>query len=222
MVTFQCNGDSYRGYLSHPRSGSGPGLIVIQEYWGLVGHIKHVTDRFAAAGFNALAPDLYKGQTAEEPDEAGKMMMALSISEAEQILRCAVKQLLSDSATNSKNVGVIGFCMGGQLALFAAATNPDEVGGVVDFYGIHPNVLPPFEQMKAPVLGLFAQRDTYTPPEAVRALDAQLTQLGKEHDFTIYPDTDHAFFNDDRPEVYNPEAAADAWTKTIEFFRAHL
>jgi len=194
---------------------------VIQEYWGLVGHIKHVTDRFAASGFNALAPDFYKGEFAKEPDEAGKMMMALSISESEQILRCAIRKLLDDASTKGDKVGVVGFCMGGQLALFAAATNPDEVGAVVDFYGIHPNVLPPFEQMKAPVLGFFASRDTYTGPDAVKKLDEQLTKLGKEHHFNSYV-ADHAFFNDDRPEVYDPEAAADAWTKTIEFFRKEL
>src|SRR5947209_818111 len=197
MITFQCNGETYRGYLSHPPAGSGPGVIVIQEYWGLVGHIKHAADRFAAVGFNALAPDLYKGEEVDlqEPDEAGKKMMALSISETEQILRCAIRQLLDNGATKGGKVGVVGFCMGGQLALFAAATNPDTVGACVDFYGIHPNVLPPFAQLQAPVLGFFAERDTFTPPEAVRELDAQLTELGKAHQFNIYP-ADHAFFND--------------------------
>lgn len=221
-ITFSCNGDSYRGYISRPPTGSGPAVVVIQEYWGLVGHIKHVVDRFGAAGFNALAPDLYKGETASEPEEAGKLMMALNISETEKILRCAIQLILDDSATSSKMAGVVGFCMGGQLALYAAATNPSLIGACVDFYGIHPHVLPPLEQLSGPVLGFFADRDDYTPPEAVNKLDAQLTALGKEHSFKIYPNTDHAFFNDDRPEVYNPEAAADAWTKMIEFLRDRL
>lgn len=221
IISFDCNGETYRGYLSTAQNGSGPGVIVIQEYWGLVDHIMNVADRFADAGFTALAPDFYKGETAEEPEEAGKLMMALNISETEQILRCAIRRLLEDSAVSTRKVGVVGFCMGGQLSLFAASTN-DDIAACVDFYGIHPNVQPPLHQLKAPVLGFFADRDTYASPEAVKQLDAALTAEGKKHEFKTYTNTDHAFFNDDRPEVYNAEAAQDAWNRTIEFFRTHL
>ena len=221
LISFECNGESYQGYISRSVQGAGPGVVVIQEYWGLVGHIKHVCDRFAEAGFTALAPDLYKGKIAEDPDEAGKLMMALNIAETETILRCAVDRLLGDEATSTKKVGVVGFCMGGQLALYAAATNTS-IGACVDFYGIHPNVLPPFEQMEAPVLGFFAERDNYASPEAVAKLDQVLTEAGKEHDFKIFPGTDHAFFNDDRPEVYNKEAASETWDKMTRFFRERL
>jgi carboxymethylenebutenolidase len=222
MISFECEGDKYDAYLAQSATGTGPGVIVIQEYWGLVGHIKHVTDRFAEAGFTALAPDFYKGEVAKEPEAAGKLMMALNISETEKILRCAIRTLLANQATSSKKVGVVGFCMGGQLSLFAAATNPDQIGACVDFYGIHPNVHPPFQQMQAPVLGFFADQDTYASPEAVHTLDDQLTRMGKPHEFKTYANTDHAFFNDDRPEVYNAEAATDAWDRMIAFFRQNL
>jgi carboxymethylenebutenolidase len=221
MISFECDGDSYRGYLSKSESGTGPAVVVIQEYWGLVGHIKDVADRFAAEGFTALAPDFYKGEVATEPEEAGKLMMALNISETEKILRCAIRRLLADPAVGSKKAGVVGFCMGGQLSLFAATTN-DEIAACVDFYGIHPNVQPKFQQLRGPVLGFFAEHDEYASPAAVAALDEQLTAAGKEHDFTTFPGTPHAFFNDQRPEVYDEAASKQAWAKMVAFFRENV
>src|SRR5262245_25056495 len=158
MIQFKTNGNSYDGYLSTASNG-GPGIIVIQEYWGLVDHIKDVTDRFAKAGFTALAPDLYHGVKAKSPDEAGKLYMALNIADAEKTLRGAITSLLSNPACTSNTVGSVGFCMGGALSIFAAATNPAQVSACVDFYGGHPNVHPPIEQLNAPVLGFFAERD---------------------------------------------------------------
>jgi len=221
MITFAGNGATYQGYLSSPKSGPGPGVIVIQEWWGLVGHIKDVADRFAAEGFNALAPDFYLGQVAEEPEEAGKLMMALNIAETEKILRGAVDRLLADPMTRGDRVGVVGFCMGGQLALYAATVNP-KIGACVDFYGIHPNVEPDLSALSGPFLGIFAELDTYTPPETVKALREQLEALGKKVETVTYPNTHHAFFNDDRPEVYNAEAARDAWERTVRLFRESL
>lgn len=221
MIAFSGNGSSYKGYLSPSVSGSGRGVIVIQEWWGLVGHIKSVADRFAEAGFTALAPDFYRGETTSEPDEAGSMMMALNIGEAEKILLGAVDALLAHPAANGDKVGVVGFCMGGQLSLFAASVNP-KIGACVDFYGIHPNVKPRLETLDAPVLGLFAENDAYASPEAVAALSKSLDTLGKKHEFHTYAGAEHAFFNDDRPEVYNKPAAEDAWKRTIAFLRENL
>ncbi len=220
-ISFQCNGEGYEGYLVRSKSGSGPGVILLQEWWGLVGHIKDVADRFAAEGFTVLAPDLYNGESTTEPEEAGKLMMALNIQETEKIMACAVTTLLKDPSVTSQKAGVVGFCMGGQLSLFAASVNR-QIGACVDFYGIHPNVQPPLDRLEAPVLGIFAERDGYASPEAVAKLDADLTQLGKAHDFHTYPDVDHAFFNDARPEVYNSAASADAWGKTVSFLRENL
>lgn len=212
---------SYAGYFAQSKTGHGPGVIVIQEWWGLVGHIASVADRFAQAGFNALAPDFYKGQIAEEPETAGKLMMALNIGETERILKGAIEALLAEPTTVGDKVGVVGFCMGGQLALFAACMN-DEIGACVDFYGIHPNVKPAFENLRCPLLGFFAEHDDYASPEAVRALSGELKLDGKHHDFITYSGAYHAFFNDDRPEVYDAKAAEDAWKKMVEFFRKNL
>ncbi|MET0649509.1 MAG: dienelactone hydrolase family protein [Pyrinomonadaceae bacterium] len=221
MIEFQSNGGTASGYLSLPESGRGPGVVVIQEWWGLVPHIKEVADRFAAAGFVALAPDLYHGEVARSPDEAGKMMMALTIAQAEKDLRGAVEYLLDHEATEGEAVGTVGFCMGGVLSLYAASKN-ERVGACVVFYGIHPKVEPDFDALRAPVLGLYAEKDSSVPPEAVRALEEKIREHGKAIETHIYPGTDHAFFNDTRPEVYDAEAAADAWRRTIEFLSTHL
>ncbi|HEV8673796.1 MAG TPA: dienelactone hydrolase family protein [Methylomirabilota bacterium] len=219
MVEFPANGTKTAAYLATPKAGKGPGVVVIQEWWGLVDHIKKVCDRFAAEGFSALGPDLYHGKTAKEPDEAGKLFMALNIGQAEKDLRGAVSDLLPHSST--KKVGVVGFCMGGQLALFAATTNP-AVGATVDFYGVHPNVKPDFAKLAGPVLGLFAEKDSFVTPQVARDLDAAIKKAGKSSEIHIYPGADHAFFNDERPDVYNKAAAEDAWRRTLAFFRQHL
>ena len=221
MITFNGNGHTYQGYLSKPKSGKGPGIIVIQEWWGLVGHIKDVTDRFAEAGFTAFAPDFYLGETAEEPDMAGKYMMSLKIDDMERILNGAIETLLSNESTSSAKAGVVGFCMGGQLSLYAATIN-SKIGACVNFYGIHPNVKPNLENLNAPVMGIFAEKDHMTTQEVVKELDKQLCELNKEHTFITYPGTDHAFFNDERKEVYDEKAAKDAWNKVTQFFTSNL
>lgn len=221
LVSFKANGGTAQGYLAKATSGKGIGVIVLQEWWGLVDHIKNVCDRFARAGFTALAPDMYDGATTKSPDEAGKLFMALNIGEAEKKLRGAIDFLLSHEAVSSKKVGTIGFCMGGQLSLFAATLNSN-IGACVDFYGIHPAVKPDFTKLTAPVLGIFAEKDEMVNAEAVSQLEAQLKQAGKRYTFHTYPNTTHAFFNDTRPEVYNAQAALDAWNKVLDFFKAEL
>jgi carboxymethylenebutenolidase len=221
MIKFPSNGGTTGGYLATPKKGTGPGVIVIQEWWGLVDHIRDVCDRFANEGYVALAPDLYHGESAKSPDEAGKLMMALRIDEAEKDLRGAIQYLVNHEATTGTRVGVIGFCMGGALSLYAASKN-SQVGACVVFYGIHPNVKPDLANLKAPVLGIYAERDQSVPLKAVRELERQLKELGKSVEIHIYPDTDHAFFNDQRPDVYNPKAAEDAWRRVIQFFAKHL
>jgi len=223
MVDFPSNGARSQGYLSKPTSGGGPGVLVIQEWWGLAGHIKDVAGRFAREGFVALAPDLYHGELVAEPDAAGKLMMALNVDQAAKDLRGAVSYLLGEGGATGTKVGVVGFCMGGQLALYAATVSPDQVGAVADFYGIHPNVHPDLDRLQAPVLGCFAEHDDFASPATAQTLEEEIRRRGIATDFKIYPGTHHAFFNDDhRGTVYNEEAAADAWQRTLGFFRKYL
>lgn len=218
MIEFDGSGGPLRGYLAKPESGTGPGVVVIQEWWGLVPHIKDVADRFAKAGFVALAPDLYRGESTTSPDDAGRMMMALEIERTEKDLRGAISALREQGGATK--VGVVGFCLGGQLALLAATTSPG-VDACVDFYGVHPNVKPDFEKLACPVLGLFGSKDDFVTPEAVTQLVKDVEAAGKSMEHHTY-DTGHAFFNDTRPEAYDEAAAGDAWKRTIAFLQANL
>jgi carboxymethylenebutenolidase len=220
IIEFHANGRTADGYLAIPDQ-PGPGLIVIQEWWGLVDHIKDLVNRFAAEGFVALAPDLFHGDMTKSPDQAGKLLMALNIEEAGRDLRGAARHLLKMQEVQPNKVGVLGFCMGGQLALYAAAEFPDEISAAVDFYGIHPNVSISPEKLKVPVLAHFAKRDKSVPETQARAFVEELKSAGKSIDAYFY-DADHAFFNDTRPEVYNPDAADLAWTRSLAFLRIHL
>ena len=224
IVEFASNGSTAEGYLARASSGAGPGIVVIQEWWGLVPHIQEVCDRFAAEGITALAPDLYHGETTTEPDEAGKLMMALNIDEAAKDMSGAVDFLGECDAVHGDEVGVVGFCMGGGLALVLACTRPDQVKATVPFYGLIPweHAQPDYTQLSGPVQGHYAEDDGMFDPAAVAALDATLTEAGKEHELFSYRGADHAFFNDTRPEVYDEEAAHQAWLRTLDFFRMHL
>jgi carboxymethylenebutenolidase len=222
MIEFPSNGSTAVGYLAEPSGQHGPGVIVIQEWWGLVDHIRDVCDRLAAAGFVALAPDLYHGTTIAEPDEAGKAMMALRMDQAARDMSGAVDELVRRSG--EAHVGVIGFCMGGGLALVLATQRPDAVAAVVPCYGVipWPDAQPDYGALSAAVLGHYAANDDFFTPAAAEALGEQLRALGKAVEIIVYPDTDHAFFNDTRPEVYNAEAAAALWDRSVAFFHQHL
>lgn len=219
MVTFQSNGGTCEGYLA---DGGGPGVIVIQEWWGLVPHIRDVTDRFAAQGFTALAPDLYRGQTATEPDGAGKLMMALNLAQAAKDLSGAVDLLVQ--RTGRPKVGVVGYCMGGGLALVLASQRPDAVAAVAPYYGVipWPSAQPDWSAISARIVGEYAENDGFAGPDAVRALEQQLRDLGKDATLHIHPGCDHAFFNDTRPDVYHAAEAKIAFDRTVELFRTTL
>ena len=220
-IEFASGSETARGYLAEPEGRSGRGVIVIQEWWGLVDHVRDVCDRLAREGFVALAPDLYRGDATSDPDEAGRLMLDLEIPRAARDLDAAVGTLLGTDTVDGPKVGAVGFCMGGQLALAAATTNP-RIGAVVDFYGVHPNVTLDLEGLEAPVLGVFAELDEFVPPEAARRLETELREAGKRSDFTIHPGVRHAFFNDTRPDVFDASAAARAWADTLAFLRAEL
>ena len=219
-ITFPSNGHTCDGYLAG--DGSGPGVIVIQEWWGLVPHIESVADRFAAAGFTALAPDLYHGESTTEPDGAGKLMMGLNLGQATKDLSGAVALL--QERTGRTSVGVVGYCMGGGLALKLATERPDAVVACAPYYGVIPwaSAQPDWSKLEAKVVGEYAENDGMAGPDVVRAFESQLRELGKDATLHIHPGTDHAFFNDTRPEVYDAAASAEAFDRTVELFRTTL
>jgi len=219
IVSFKSNGSMGSGYLA---DGGGPGVIVIQEWWGLVPHIKAVADRFAAEGFTALAPDLYRGEAASEPDEAGKLMMGLKLDRAGKDLSGAV-DLLQEKTGRTK-VGVVGYCMGGGLTLTLACQRPDAVAAAAPFYGVipWPEAQPDWSAISGVIEGHYAENDAFATPEAARALEVDLKSRGKNATFHVYPGTHHAFFNDDRPDVYDATASNAAWTRVLALFRANL
>ena len=221
IVKFPSNGNEAEGYLATPASGSGPGVIVIQEWWGLVPHIKDICDRLAGEGFVALAPDLYHGETSTEPDEAGKLMMGMEIDEAARDMSGAVDYLAGHETTTGNKVGCVGYCVGGGLSLYLASLKP-EIGACVVYYGVLPGAQLDFASIQAAVLGHYAENDNFAGPAAARELESNLKSLGKEVEFHIYPGTEHAFFNDTRADVYNADAAKLSWERTLPFFRTHL
>ena len=220
MTTFASNGHTCDGYLAG--DGSGPGVIVIQEWWGLVPHIRDVADRFAAAGFTALAPDLYHGEKSTEPDGAGKLMMALNLEQAAKDLSGAVALL--QRTTGSDKVGVVGFCMGGGLALVLATQRPDAIAAAAPYYGAIPwaSMQPDWSALTAKVVGEYAELDGWASPEAAHALETQLRELGKDATMHVHAGADHAFFNDARPEVYDAAASQVAFDRTVDLFRTAL
>jgi carboxymethylenebutenolidase len=221
-VTFRANGHTCDGYLAAAADPGAPGVIVIQEWWGLVPHIRDVADRFAAAGFTALAPDLYHGASSSEPDGAGKLMMGLNLDQAATDLSGAVDLLVE--RTGRPKVGVVGYCMGGGLALVLATRRPDAVAAAAPYYGVIPwaSVQPDWAAIEARIVGEYAEHDGFAGPDAVRALEARLRDLGKDATLHIHPGCDHAFFNDARPEVFDATAAATAFDRTVELFRSTL
>jgi len=219
MVEFKSNGGTCTGYLA---GTSGPGVIVIQEWWGLVPHITDIADRFAAEGFVALAPDMYHGEATDEPDLAGKLLMSMNLATAGKDLSGAVDLL--QERTGRTKVGVTGFCMGGGLALMAACLRPDAIAAAAPFYGgMRPDTVIDWDNLAAVVEGHYAATDRGTAaPEAVKELEATLRGKGKNATFHVYLGTQHAFFNDTRPEVYDAAVAKTAWDRTLALFRANL
>lgn len=218
VVRFAAHGGDCEGWLARPASPNGRGVIVIQEWWGLNDHVKDVAERFAAAGYLALAPDLYHGVVTKSPDEAGKLLMALDVERAERDLRGSVQKLKADTG---RKVGTVGFCMGGALSLFAACANGDDVGACVVYYGGHPKIEFAWDGLRAPVLGHWAEHDDFANANIPR-FTKELLGRGRGFDFHTYPGTKHAFFNDTRPEVHDAAAAKLSFERTLAFFAENL
>ena len=222
-VTFPSNGSQAHGYLATPASGSGAGVIVIQEWWGLTDHIADVTDRLAGEGFVALAPDLYGGKVAHDADEAMKLLVELPVEGAARDLAGAVDYLLAQESVTSSTVGAIGFCMGGGFVLMLAAQQGERIGAAVPFYGVGPGVPSTYTGVKAAVQGHYAERDQMYPVEQAQALEQQIRdEAGVPVEFFYYP-AGHAFHNDENlMGSYDEEQAKLAWSRAVDFLKENV
>jgi carboxymethylenebutenolidase len=221
-IEFPTDAGTSPGYLAAPADERGPATIVLQEWWGVDEHIRSVCDRLAAEGFYALAPDLYRGETTAQPDEAQQKMMALNMDEAEKEMRGAVDYLASHPKCTGQ-VGTVGFCLGGGLSIWTASVN-DKVGAAVTFYYVMPHGKPDLSKLAGkPVLGHFGQSDDFVSVDDAKSLQQELNRAGAEAVFHFYEGAGHAFFADhNRLGTYHPEHSESAWDRTVDFFKRHL
>ena len=220
MISFpRTNGGTAQGYLAEAADPKGPGIVVIQEWWGLVGQIKGVCDRLATAGFTALAPDLYGGKIVPYHDSAAAQAAMGSLdfkASTDQAVRGAVQYL----ARRGGKVGLTGFCMGGAVTLIGAVHIP-ELSAAVSFYGIPPESVAAPKDIRVPFQGHFAEHDDWCSPAVVNELEKKLKTSGKQYELYRYPGH-HAFMNSDRKQVYDDASATQAWDRMVTFFRQHL
>ncbi len=226
MVELPVDGASVSGYLAIPEQGPAPGVVVLQEWWGLVPQIKDVCDDLASDGFVALAPDLYEGEFAlhTEMDKAAELMTSLPPDRAARDMSSAIDYLLDLDLSSGESVGVVGFCMGGMLSLMVGALEGPRVAAIAPFYGAPLNDdAPDWSGLTARVEGHFATADDFFPPESVNALGQHLREIGKNVDFHFYDGTGHAFANSENPlGTYDQVAATVAWDRTLKLFRSCL
>ena len=224
-VEFASNGNMAGGHLAVPPSGSGPGVLVVQEWWGLNPQIKRTADRLADEGFVALAPDLYHGELAghDEMDKAGHLMTTLPPDRAARDMSGAVDYLANHEAVTGDGVGAVGFCMGGMLTLIIAANRGDKITAAAPFYGFpQGEAEPDWSGLNAVVRGHMANPDTFFGPEAAGALESNLQAMGKDVQFTIH-EAGHGFMNEENPMGSHDEAlTAAVWAEMVAFFHATL
>ncbi len=226
-VEFASNGNTASGYLALPSAGSGPGVIVVQEWWGLDSGTKTMADRLAEAGFVALAPDLYHGELAahDEMDKASRLMTALPIDRAGRDMGGAVDFLADHEATTGDGIGVVGFCMGGMLTFVLASLRPDKVKAAVPFYGFPPIEGGPadFSKIEAVIRGHMAEHDDFFPPEQAQALEAYLQGLGKDATLTVHAGSGHAFMAPHNAlGTQDTALAAEVWPQVTGFLHEQL
>jgi carboxymethylenebutenolidase len=221
-IEFPTSAGTCPGYLAIPDGEKGPATIVLQEWWGLDGHIRSLCDRLAGDGFFALAPDLYRGETTTQPDEAQQKMMAMSMDKVEQDMCGAADFLGSRPGVEGSGVGSVGFCLGGGLSVWAAATCPNIVAAV-SYYYVMPHGKPDFSAIKGPVLGHFGTADEFIPPEEAKKLEQEIRDAGVDVTFHYYEGAGHAFVNDtNRLGTYDKEQADISWERTVSFLREAL
>lgn len=218
-TVFRSGGREVSGYLARPTIAQTPAaVIVIHEWWGLNPHIEEVTERYAGAGFIAVAPDLYDGKNTRDSQEASKLMSSLDQNQAIENLKVVTEYLRSMDGVEA--VGVTGFCMGGTFALLLPCHTSLEASA--PFYGDVPAETSILANLSCPVLFIGGEKDEWITVEKMQRLDAALKQYQKAGEVAIYQDAPHAFFNDTRPDVYRAADAQDAWKRVIDFFNLHL
>lgn len=216
-VTFSSAAGQASGHLTRPEKGK-PGIIVIQEWWGLVPHIKDVAGRLATQGYLALAPDLYHGKSTVEAAEAEHLMKGLDWGHAAQEIAGAVRYLRE--VEGATRVGVVGFCMGGALTIIAAIQ--PGVDAYVAFYGFPPAGAAPLDKIAAPGLIFFGEQEQFFSVPDAKTFAENQRKRGREAEVIVYPGAGHAFFNDTRLEAYQRDAANDAWRRTLDHFGRYL
>jgi carboxymethylenebutenolidase len=221
-LEFQTSAGARNGYLAAPASEHGPATIVLQEWWGLDDHIRSVCDRLAGEGFFALAPDLYEGKTTDQPSEAQQMLMALKMDEVQVEMCGAAAHLQSLEGVEGTGVGSVGFCLGGGLSVWAAASCP-EISAAVSYYYVLPHGKPAFNRISAPILIHIAAADQFISLEESQALEAEMREAGVQTTSYTYEGAGHAFFNEtDRLGTYDRAAAELSWERTVSFLRDTL
>jgi carboxymethylenebutenolidase len=225
-ISFPSNGSEASGYLVKPAGGSGPGVLVIQEWWGLESGIKEMAERLGAAGFVALVPDLYHGELAahDEMDKAGQLMQSMPPDRAARDMSGAIDYLDGLDAVTGRGIGVVGFCMGGMLSFLIAAGRPDKVTAAVPFYGFpQGDMEPDWSKLTATIRGHMAAHDDYFGPEAAAALEAKLRDMGKDVTLTVHPGTGHAFMAPHNAlGTLNEEVASVIWPQVVSFLHEQL
>ncbi|GCE23288.1 dienelactone hydrolase family protein [Dictyobacter kobayashii] len=226
IVEFKAEEASTFGYLAHPKGeGTFPGVVVLQEWWGIDTHIQQVTERLAQEGFAALAPDLYRGQVATTVEEAQRLAQQLDRQSALQEIQQAIAYLENSTLVTPNKVGLLGFGMGGSLAAMLASTG-HQPGALVIFYGgsgdpNNPSHQEAIQTTNAPLLGIYGGEDETISPEYIRWLEDKLTAYGKEHQIIVYPQATRSFFNTTQ-DSYRAEDADDAWQHTLAWLRKYL
>ncbi|MCU0486402.1 MAG: dienelactone hydrolase family protein [Anaerolineales bacterium] len=208
--------DQTDGFLAIPQHGMGQGVLVLHPWWGLNETVKNTCTRLAESGFTAFAPDLYHGKLAPTIPEAESLSSALDAKQAMYDVATGVDFLSQHCQGSEQGLAVIGFSLGAYFALQLSTTDPTRIKAVVLFYGTGPGY---FSAARAAYLGHFAENDPYEPAEYVDNLEQTLRDSGRPVTFYRYPGTGHWFFEPDRIEAYNPQAAKLAWERTLRFLR---
>jgi carboxymethylenebutenolidase len=220
MQEFEVDGKHTEGFITFPRSGTGAGVIVLHSWWGLTDEFKRISKRLSREGFVAFAPDLFHGSTASTIEDAKLLRSSLDRNVAQKVMETATDYLISHSSIVSDQLGIVGFSLGGHLALWLARSKLDNISAVVLFYGTGGGR---YNNSRASFMGHYAEEDKWgAGSKSVASLEERLRSAGRNVEFYTYTDTEHWFFEEDVAEAYNAEATQLAWGRTISFLKDHL